>query len=204
MKIRDKKKQKNTVCVAVIVLLIVLAITGGICLFLHFKSDDTNNPSTDVSSAVDSDPGLPDSDIIADQNDHTNDSSAESPEEDGNIQSPSDDGKTPIQYEGDNTNKSDSLTGVINYTSVSSDQLQVGTTINQFLENGTCKMTLTGPAKQVKTVTSDIAANPSSSSCGNLSIPLADLGNDRSGKWTINITLQSGDRTGQISGEVNL
>ena len=103
-------------------------------------------------------------------------------------------------YEGENTNASQTLTGVINYAGVTNGTLMIRTTINQTLSSGTCQLTLSNGSKTV-TRSSNIAQNPSSSTCEGFDLPTSELG---SGNWTITITVTSGDRTGELKGNVTI
>ena len=115
-----------------------------------------------------------------------------------NTEDPND--KTPKQYEGPDVNTLDYLSGVITYAGPADNNLIISTTIDQYLSSGTCELTLTQGSRTVSR-TADILANPSSSTCDGFDIPLSELSG---GTWNINIKLTSSDRTGIITGEVNL
>jgi flagellar basal body-associated protein FliL len=115
-----------------------------------------------------------------------------------NTEDPND--KTPKQYEGPDVNTLDYLSGVITYAGATDNYLSINTTINQYLNTGTCELTLTQGGRTVSR-TADIIANPSSSTCDGFSVPLSELGG---GNWSINIRLTSGDKNGTITGEVSL
>ena len=116
------------------------------------------------------------------------------------IQDNGDPAKSPSQYEGEDPNTTASLTGFVSFSSVVDDNLVIRTTIDQSLNSGTCKLTLTKGAMTV-TKTSDIVANPSSSTCSGFDIPTSELS---SGKWNIYITLTNGNKTGTITGEATI
>lgn len=103
-------------------------------------------------------------------------------------------------YEGTNPNSAPSLTGVITYSAVAGGKLIIRTNINQSVSSGTCELTLSQNSKLV-TKTSDIALNPSSSTCQGFDIPVTELG---SGKWDISIKLSGDNKSGTLTGSVNI
>lgn len=152
------------------------------------KSDDGDS-ADDKSSSTKSD----------DNNSKTDNSNSASNDNAG--------GKTPTQYEGANPNNSSNLTGIINYKSVVNNTLQIRTTINQYLDEGSCTLTLNGPNGQTYTNSVNIIANPSSSTCYGFDIPLDLIQADqdkRRGEWTINIHMTSGTRAGDLQDKITL
>ena len=97
---------------------------------------------------------------------------------------------------------SSALTGTINFKTVTSDTLALRTTIYQMIDGGDCTLTLTRTTDgKVVTKNAKIVANPSSATCNGFDIPLTELG---PGKWSINIILSSGGKSGSIMGEVSI
>jgi len=124
--------------------------------------------------------------------------------EEGNPQNPESKGpnKTPQQFEEESKPAADNstLSGVINYKTVSDDALSLRVTIDQKLDSGSCILTLTrkSDGKSVqKTV--KILSNPSSSTCKGFDVPTSELGK---GTWNIEIAIKSNDSTGTIKGNV--
>lgn len=109
---------------------------------------------------------------------------------------------TPTQYEGESPNKSSSLTGVINYKSVADTTLTIRITIDQTINEGSCRLVLTR-ASDNKSVTKDatIFQNPSSSSCEGFDIQTAELGG---GRWSIEVQLSDGTKTGIIKDSIDI
>lgn len=111
------------------------------------------------------------------------------------------DEKTTLEaFEGQNPESYDSLSGAITHTSVSVNALIIRTNIDQVISNGTCTLTLT-KGEEVKEYKSEIHANPSSSTCKGFDIPTSELS---SGKWTINIRIESLDKSGTLTGDVEI
>lgn len=109
--------------------------------------------------------------------------------------------KKPIAYEGDDVNNTDSLSGVITHSSVANDSLVIRNVINQYIESGKCRLTLTQGSKTVVEEV-DILQDPSSSTCQGFDILISRLG---AGQWNIVIEITDDDgRSGKITGEVNI
>ncbi len=111
---------------------------------------------------------------------------------------PDDSNKKVTPYEGGNPNASESLTGNIIYAGAAGDNLMIRVDIDQYV-SGTCKLTLSG-ATNYET-TANLIADVSTSTCAGFDIPLSSLA---SGHYYINIRLTAGDKTGTITGEVDV
>ncbi len=100
------------------------------------------------------------------------------------------------------------ITGQIDYRSLVRDTLQIRTTINESLSDGTCSLTLTGPNGQEYKTTNRIMSNSSSTStCNGFDIDMNQIEKDdelRAGKWTIVIDLSSGGKTGQVISDITM
>ena len=108
--------------------------------------------------------------------------------------------KTPEQYEGQDVNQLDKLTGTITYSEKSGDKYRIRVNINQFLKlPGTCKLTVTSASTVVYTQTVSIISNPSSGSCEGFDIPLSSI---PSGDLNIKIEVNTNQKTGLIEGRI--
>lgn len=106
----------------------------------------------------------------------------------------------PQLYEGENTNTKPSLTGSISSKSIAGDYLIIRNTIAQFVDSGTCELTLTSGDSTIKR-SAEIIQNPSSSSCAGFDIPLSEL---RPGRWSIEISISSESKAMTLRDEVNI
>ena len=111
------------------------------------------------------------------------------------------DQKTPIQNDGDDPNTKDFLTGVLTMAEVSGDVLRIRLNIDQYLASGNCELTLTSNQGVTFTDSAAIVPVASTSTCEGFDIPTSNLA---TGNWTINISLEAGDKIGTINGEVNI
>ena len=108
--------------------------------------------------------------------------------------------KTPEQYEGQDVNQLDKLTGTITYSEKSGDKYRIRVNINQFLKlPGTCKLTITSASTIVYTQTVSIISNPSSGSCEGFDIPLSSI---PSGDLNVKIEVNANQKTCLIEGRI--
>ncbi|MBR5647990.1 hypothetical protein IKW73_03640 [Candidatus Saccharibacteria bacterium] len=106
-----------------------------------------------------------------------------------------------VQYEGEDPNTAESLTGVITYMSLVSTDFVIRVNIDQYLDNGTCVLTLSRDGGVVYTGEANIINAVSTSTCEGFNVPADIIG---SGNINISIQLSSGGKTGVISGETAL
>lgn len=105
--------------------------------------------------------------------------------------------KPTTQSEGADPNLSATLTGVLTRADVANGNLVLRVNIDQYLTSGTCELTLKNGAN-IYSETANISDSASTSTCEGFDIPISKL---VSGSWDITIKLNSGDKTGEISGK---
>ena len=105
------------------------------------------------------------------------------------------------QYEGEDPNNAEELSGAVTYAGVNSGVLIIGMNIDQFLSSGNCALSLIRNGNEIYSANANIVAEVSTSTCDGFNIPAGSLGN---GNTEIIIKLSSGEKTGTIKGEVNL
>ena len=111
------------------------------------------------------------------------------------------DGKDEIaQYEGENPNQSESLTGNITYAGVVNKKIMIRVNIDQFLNNGTCTLIMQKD-EMVYSEKVNIIESASTSTCKGFDIPIDKLA---PGDWFIEIEIQSGNKTGSMKGSIKL
>ena len=113
----------------------------------------------------------------------------------------SNDPKKTKQYEGEDPNVSNELTGSITSAFIANGNFSLRVNINQFISGGTCTLTMT-KGDIVITKTAPIVAAASTSTCQGFDSADAEFS---SGTWHAKIDLLSSDnKKGIIEGEVNL
>lgn len=107
-----------------------------------------------------------------------------------------------IQYEGENPNSANELSGVVTYAGAVDNKLMIRVNINQYLSGGSCSLRLLfeGDVNMYGEVV-EIVDSASTSTCAGFDVPLEKLS---SGHYLIIINVASGDKTGVINGEVDV
>lgn len=105
------------------------------------------------------------------------------------------------QYDGSNPNKSAGITGVITYAGVSGDNLMIRVNIDQYLNSGTCTLALRQGGGNAYNAVANVIDSASTSTCEGFNVPVSGF---PAGKYNIIIYIESGDKTGEIAGEVTL
>lgn len=103
------------------------------------------------------------------------------------------------QYEGDNANTYEELTGAISSASVMRGNLSVYITIAQSLTDGSCTLILKNGNEEMN-YTADITMDVQTAMC-NFEEDVSQL---TSGTWQIEVLLESGERVGSLTGEVEI
>ena len=105
------------------------------------------------------------------------------------------------QYEGEDPNVADDLTGVVTYAGVSGNELIIRVNIDQYLAEGSCRLTLLQDGAVVYNDTAEIIDSASTATCAGFNVPVTNLG---SGETGIRIELDASGKRGVIAGEVEL
>ena len=106
-----------------------------------------------------------------------------------------------VQYEGDDPNMAETLSGAVTYAGVNGGTLMIRTTIDQYLTRGVCELTLTRGGAIIYSDRVDIVGDVSTASCSGFDIPAAGLGE---GNLEININLSADGRQGVIRGGASI
>lgn len=181
---RGTSARSHAWVLALIIILIIVAVVAIVILVTKPQPSNTADPQTPVVSQPEESPAS-DSEPITETS-----STPEAPE------------KTS-QYEGEDPNNLEELTGIITYKGVENGTLTVMATINQYLHQaGACTITLAGRNSQgTYIVSSDAHADITTSYCENFEIPTFNLPPDT---YDIEIKLNGDGKTGTIRDEVKL
>lgn len=106
-----------------------------------------------------------------------------------------------VQYEGDNPNLNNTLTGAVTYVAVNNATLNIRINIDQYLNEGKCSLAILNDNNEIYSEEANIVGSVATSTCEGFDVPVSELGN---GKFELRIVLRSSDKTGIISGEVNI
>lgn len=106
-----------------------------------------------------------------------------------------------VQYDGEDPNTSEELSGVITYAGIIGDNLTIRVNIDQFLEGGECKLDVIRNGVLVHEEVTEIVGNVTTASCAGFDVPLEIVG---SGAVDIEIGLDSNGKTGVIRGGADI
>ena len=110
--------------------------------------------------------------------------------------------KRVVQYEGDDPNVVADLSDVITHAEVNGNNLVIRVSIDQYLDDGTCKLTLSRAGSVLYNNEVNIINDVSTSSCEGFDVPVSQLGN---GAIEITIDLSTTDgKSGIIYGEASI
>ncbi|MDO4746776.1 MAG: hypothetical protein Q4A70_00305 [Candidatus Saccharibacteria bacterium] len=107
-----------------------------------------------------------------------------------------------VQYDGDDPNTAEQLSGAITHAEVSGESLMIRVNIDQYLEEGECELKLLDSSGTI--IYSDltvIMGNVATSTCEGFDVPVSEIG---SGITEIRVGLSAGEKSGEIRGEVDI
>ena len=178
-----KRKSKKWISRLFFLLLLIAAVV--MCYFVwdaYFKDKGPKQPKP------------------AEQSQTTEEGPEEKPKEkEEETEEPEEKPKVP-QYDGDDPNTANELTGAITYVGVTNGYLRIRINVDQYVTGG-CNIILTRGGTQIYSDYANLITSASTSTCEGFDIPTSDLGTGITG---IRITISSGVKTGAITGEVTL
>lgn len=106
-----------------------------------------------------------------------------------------------IQYEGDNPNEAEELTGAVTYAGVSGENLIIRVNIDQYLTAGSCELNLSRAGQVIYGDTAEIIGSVATATCEGFNVPVSAIGG---GGVEIVIKINSDEKNGVIRGEANI
>ena len=185
----SSRRRDNRLGIILLAILVIICIIGLICFFA--KSQQASDDSAQES--------VPANDSSASIAPTSTDTDASTKDNQSAIVANAGD-KTPVQNEGTNPNLSETITGIVSYASTTSDKAIIRINIDQFITAGTCNILMTNGDLSYSDI-ANVMADASTSTCAGFDIPLSKLS---SGTWNITVNISSGDKTGIISGKIDI
>ncbi|MBR3176100.1 PLDc_N domain-containing protein [Candidatus Saccharibacteria bacterium] len=111
------------------------------------------------------------------------------------------DNKKVVQYEGEDPNKAEELSGVVTYAGVLGNDLMIRVNIDQYLSGGSCGLSLIRDDVVQYSNVVNVVDSAATATCEGFNVPIAEIG---SGSYQIIIKITSGEKVGVIRGEVNV
>ena len=180
-----KRRKHSKKWISRLIFLVLLAAAVAVCYFVwdaYFR-DDGKRIEDDEET------------VVAIDNDKKDDDKTEQIED-----NPVDD-KEIAQYDGDNPNENERLTGVITYLGVSGGSLVIRVNIDQYLAGGNCKLSVIRAGEVLYEDSASVIDSAATSTCEGFNVALDGVG---SGKVQIRIDVNSDGRVGVISGETEI
>ncbi len=183
---RRRRRNRGVYWVVVLVLLVIAGIIGFKVWEGYFKDDK---------------PPVDDSSEIEDKSDEEENPEEIDPEEKEEVLEEEPLEKKTEQFDGNDPNLNNELTGVITYVGVSGGNLIIRVNIDQYLASGNCRLELLQDDNVIYGEVVEIIDSAATATCKGFNVATSGIGN---GKTNINILLTSEGKIGIIKGEVNL
>ena len=105
------------------------------------------------------------------------------------------------QYDGEDPNTAEELSGALTYLGVSGSNLLIRVSIDQYLSSGTCRLEISRGGQVVFSDSAAIVSAASTATCEGFNVPVSEVG---SGEIEVKIYLDGGGKTGKIVGGVTI
>ena len=106
-----------------------------------------------------------------------------------------------VQYDGEDPNSAEELSGAITYAGFNDGRLMVRVNIDQYVDGGECRLDLKRGGVLIHEEVTGILGNASTASCDGFDVPVDIIGE---GEVDIEIHLDSNGKTGIIKGETDV
>ena len=178
-----KRRKRSKKWISWLIILVLLIGAGAVCYMVwdSYFRDKTEPETSETSDNTESE---------EQKNDSEAELTSEEPEK-----------KKVEQYDGDDPNNAQDLSGVVTYAGVNNGVLMIRVNIDQYLDSGKCELTLTRGGATIYSSIASIIGSASTSTCEGFDVAMGELGG---GNVEINIKLESNGRTGLIRGEANI
>lgn len=180
-----------------LVFLILLAAAAIICYLVwdnYFRDKDKGEDETTSNvSTVIADNGSEEK-----KDDNPTEQDEQIKDDDGSLEK---DEEKELGFDGVDPNVYQDLTGAVTFAGVMDDELMVRVNIDQYLAEGNCYLELRKGADTVYDSSVSIVSSAATATCEGFNVPISEV---MDGHLIIQITLNSGDKSGLISGEVDI
>ena len=106
-----------------------------------------------------------------------------------------------VQYDGNDPNEAQGLSGAITYAAVSGANFMVRVNIDQYVTSGSCELVLKRNGTTIYNNKVNIVGSASTATCEGFDVPVSQLGG---GVVEININLSADGKSGTIRGGANI
>lgn len=173
---RKKNNKKWLYWILIVILFVVAAIVCYLVWDNYFRDKKENAPEEEQSLVEEGDTEKVEEQIVVEK-------------------------EKVVLYEGEDPNSKDDLTGVVTYAGVNGDNLMIRVNIDQYLEDGSCELSLWRDGASMYTGKARIVNSVTTATCEGFNVPTSGLSE---GNYKIVIKLSSGDKVGTINGETKI
>lgn len=183
---KRKKQNKQWLCWGLVLIVVIAAVIAGVVVWQAGFTEDKHyeEQTSDIN-----------------EQEEVQENSTEAVTENAELKSEGVEKEKVVQYDGDDPNEAESLSGAITRADVVGQTLVVRVNIDQYLGSGRCELSLVRGGATIYTDVVNIEGGASTSTCEGFDIPTSGLG---SGNTQINIKISADGREGTIRGEVNI
>ena len=193
-----KRRRRQRRITTTIVFLFLIVLAGLVCYLVwdsYFRNRDDDNEVKEQKTDQ----------VIEDKVEKKGEESEESvlsqKESKDETKDETKDGKEQINYDGENPNQANTLTGVITRAENMGEQVVIRVNIDQYLDEGGCQLSLKRNDEIVYSDQTSVVAAAATATCEGFDVPISRIGE---GNYMIEIVINSGDKTGTINGEVDV
>ncbi|MBR0479989.1 hypothetical protein IJJ49_01840 [Candidatus Saccharibacteria bacterium] len=182
-----RRRRRNRKWISWVALILLAAMAGVVCWFVYdsyFREEERSGEETTVVQPGEEQKNEPEKEPEAEKT------------------SAGTEKKKIEQYEGEDPNVAEGLTGVITYAGVTSGVLRIRVNIDQYLSSGNCTLTLSRDGATVYSETVSVVDSAATATCQGFDINTAEISG--AGKVNISVLVSAGEKTGTIKGEAQL
>lgn len=185
-----KKKQKKTKKLIYWLFMLVLLIAAAGVTYLVWDSY-FNSQKDETETSLEESKG--------EEKEETN--KRENENKEGELESAAPEKEKVVQYDGEDPNTAQGLSGAITHAAVSGSRFVLRVNIDQYITEGACELTIKRNGATIYSDIASITGSASTATCKGFDIPVDRLGG---GPIEININLSAEGKSGVIRGEANI
>lgn len=105
------------------------------------------------------------------------------------------------QYDGEDPNNSEGITGAITYAGVSGSVLMIRVNVDQYLSGGSCNLRINEYGGEIYSDSASLISSASTMTCEGFDVPVSAIGG---GNFEIFVDVNADGKSGTIKGEANI